>query len=131
MPNKYAKILAAIEALPPSQRKLSGSAAWQPRNGCGCLFGTVVPKYPRDRWSTVDFRLALMLGPEKRGPGLNAARQWFEEVGLTLEDVGRIQSYNDACLVDDAFPSEEAACRERFRRVRDYVAGLAATEAPP
>lgn len=128
---KYATILAALDALPPAQQKLAASAAWQPRNGCGCLFGTVIPDYPRDVWSTVDFRMALTLGPEKRGSGLDAARRWFDTVGLTLEDVSELQRYNDACLGDEVFPSEDHAARERFRRVRAYVAACATTWAEP
>lgn len=128
---KYAKILAALDALPPEAQRLTLRAAWSTRLNCGCLFGTLIPGYPRDTWSLVDFRNAYARTGRSTAddPHLGPAGRWFGEVGLTYEDVDALQTFNDMCLDGEEHATEQSACAARFRRVREHVAKLAAIEA--
>lgn len=100
-----------MDQVEPDQRRLASEVAWDPKVGCGCIFGTIYPDTPRVSGGRtfIDFGTSYS-APE--GPWDLKFKEWSKQIGLTLSDVENLQCVNDDFLDEDP--------TERWARVRRY-----------
>lgn len=114
----WQKVLALMDAVSESERRLAFQDAWNPYLGCGCLFGTLYPNTPRNapRSIVMDFA-ENFYSKSHPAPWMRGFRDWAESQGLDRATVATLQSVNDSSPLGMG----DAGRTARWTYVRRYV----------